>query len=175
MATKFRMPIKRSPACDPQRYRVYRMEVEAVGARAYARMPRARVLKLVRSVCRNYGIPVPLVVWTDKLGRWAAEWSDVGETSRIAFSTKKGMSRDFLTVTHELAHHLHHWLDPVTCAAQEAHGPEFMACHMSILDVCRFIPVVGMRAICEKWKIRYADPGEKCSLADLQRAVGVTP
>lgn len=72
---------------------------------------------------------------------------------------------------HELAHHIHYWLSDDGAVDQEAHGPEFMACHISILDTCRFIPVVGMRAICGEWRVRYADPGTGNSLKVLRGIV----
>lgn len=166
MPEKFCMPVRKSPACDPQRHLVYRMEMEAIGARIYGSLTRKLTRRLVRSVCRNYGIPAPRVVWTNRLGRWAAEWSDAGG-GRIAFSTSKLVARDFLTVTHELAHHLHYCLAKDMIDEQESHGPEFMACHMSILDVCRMLPVQGMRAVCKAWGVKYHDPGTRCSLTKL--------
>jgi predicted SprT family Zn-dependent metalloprotease len=163
VAKQFQYPIKRSPASDPQQYRVYRMENEAIGARQYMRASKEKIRQLVRSVCRNYGVPAPKLVWCD-LGKWAAEW----DNGMIRLNTKKGMASDVLTVTHELAHHIHYHL----AGRQDlhaAHGPEFMAVHMSILDTCRIIPVEGMRAICARWKVLYCDPGTTCSLPKLRR------
>jgi len=169
---KFRYAIRRSPKSDPQQYRVYRMENEAIGSRHYRRLSRRGISALIRGVCRNYGVPMPRVVWKD-LGRWAAEWSAKADTRKrtISFSTRKKMSRDVITVTHELAHHLHYELAGQEADTQENHGPQFMACHMSILDTCRIIPIVGMRAICDTWNIRYLDPGTTRSLAKLKRVI----
>lgn len=167
MGVKYRRPVKRSPKSDPQQYRVYRMEVEAIGARRYMRLTRPVIRQLVASISRNYHIPQPGLVW-ENLGRWAAEWRPDGS---IAFNTHKGNARDFLTVTHEMAHHLHFHLAGDRNETQEGHGPEFMACHMSILDTCRMIPVVAMRAICDDYKIRYKDPGTTNSLVKLQSVV----
>lgn len=165
MAKRFKYPLRRSPKSDPQQYRVYRMENEAIGAREFMRMSRPAIRQLVRSVCRNYRVPQAKVVWCD-LGKWAAEW----DNGVIKLNTKKGTASDLLTVTHELAHHLHWHL--AGHDEHEAHGPEFMACHMSILDTVRAVPVVGMRAVCAKWKIRYHDPGTANSLARLKRICG---
>lgn len=167
MPTKYRYPVKRSPKSDPQQYRVYRMENEAIGARSYLKLQRTVIGQLVRSVCHNYGVPCPRLVWKN-LGRWAAEWVEPGE---IAFSTRKKNGKDILTVTHELAHHIHFHLSNGAEKTQEPHGPEFMACHISILDTCRVIPVVGMRAICKAWKVDFKDPGTTNSLAKLKRIV----
>lgn len=170
MPAKFRYPLKRSPKSDPQQYRVYRMENEAIGARQLVQLTRNAVRSLVKGVCRNYHVPVADVAWSD-LGRWAAEWREQPSqsTSLIVLSTRKRTGRDVLTLTHELAHHVHHWLSDGASAGHESHGREFMGCHMSILDTCRVIPVVGMRAICEAWKVRYADPGTRQSLPRLKR------
>ena len=167
MPAKYCYPVKRSPKSDPQQYRVYRMENEAIGARSYHKLTKAMQRTLVASVCKNYGVPAAKLVWRD-LGRWAAEWV---QPNTIRLNVFKGTSRDVLTLTHELAHHVHHWLSKGADETQQAHGPEFMACHMSILDTCRVIPVIGMRAICAAWKIRYADPGTTNSLAKLKRIV----
>jgi hypothetical protein len=174
VAAKYRYPIKRSPARDPQQYRVYRMENEAIGARMYQRLTRTAMRRLVRSVCRNYRVPRIQLIWTD-LGKWAAEWSGGEESRVVRLNTKKGTSQDMLTITHELAHHIHFWLSDGISEDQEDHGPEFMACHMSILDTCRVIPVVGMRAICDAWKVRYADPGTGSSITKLKRIVRRLP
>lgn len=143
------------------------MEVEAIGARRYMRLPRATIRQLVASISKNYGVPQPKLVW-ENLGKWAAEWRPNGS---IAFNTHKGNARDFLTVTHEMAHHVHFCLAGENSAEQEGHGPEFMACHMSILDTCRMIPVIAMRVICNQYKIRYKDPGTTNSLTKLRAVV----
>lgn len=172
MAARYRYPVKRSPKTDPQQYRVYRMENEAIGARKYMAMDRATAMTLARSVCRNYRVPIVKVKWED-LGKWAAEWRDSNDEGGecIVLGTRKRTSRDILTLTHELAHHIHHHLSEGMDALQQDHGPEFMACHMSILDVCRVVPVVGMRAICDAWKVKYIDPGTSNSLGKLKRIV----
>ena len=170
MPAKFDMPLRRSPKSDPQQYRVYRMENEAIGARQYMQLTRGKIRALVRGVCKNYHVPAPVVLWAD-LGRWSAEWREqASERARgIVFNPSKKIAHDILTVTHELAHHLHYCLSAGAWQAQESHGPEFMACHMSILDTCRVIPVVGMRAVCAAWEVRFHDPGTRQSLARLQQ------
>jgi hypothetical protein len=166
VTTRYRYPIKRSPKSDPQQYRVYRMENEAIGARKYMSMDPKTTVQLARSVCRHYRVPVVKLEWVN-LGKWAAEW----EGRVIRLSTKKKTSRDILTFTHELAHHVHYWLSEGASEEQQSHGPEFMGCHMSVLDTCRVIPVVGMRAVCEAWNVRFMDPGTHNSLKTLKRIV----
>lgn len=165
MPARFDLPLKRSPKSDPQQYRLYRMENEAIGGRTYHRLTDAMQRALASGICRNYRVPNVAIIRKD-LGKWAAMWSP---PRTIEFNTRKGTARDLVTLTHELAHHVHHWLSDGAAENQESHGPEFMACHMSILDTVRVIPVVGMRAICEAWGVRYIDPGTRQSLARLQR------
>jgi len=172
MPRRFRFPVKRSPKSDPQQYRMYRMENEAIGARMYAKLTRGTVGVLVRSVCRSYGVPTPRLVWKD-LGAWAAQWVQIpGERrSTIELNTRKSTSKDIITITHELAHNLHFWLSGSTNEGHEAHGPEFMACHMSILDTCRMIPVAAMKVICDEWDVKYLDPGKEQSGQRLQKLI----
>lgn len=165
MPVKYRMALTRSPASDPQQYRLYRMESEAIGARGYVRLTQSTLARFVRSLCREYRMPVPTLRFGD-IGKWGAEWHP---DSVITINTQRNKNRDLLTLTHELGHHLHDHLAPD--AEHEPHGPQFMACYMSLLDTARIIPVVGMRAICDHYKVRYADPGDRNSLTTLRRAV----
>lgn len=167
MAQPFQMPIKRSPRKDPQQHRVYRMENSAIGARNYRTLKRADILALVRSVCRNYRVKAPLVRFR-RVGKWAAEWSDIAG-GLITLNPHKGTGQDLLTVTHELAHHVHHKLSKGRDEQHEAHGAEFMAVHMSILDTTRVIPIEGMRVIAKRWRVRYRDPGPNNNLIRLRR------
>lgn len=162
MGRRYKIPLKKSPKSDPQQRLVYRMENEAIGARSYMGLTQREAQRFARAVCREYRLPRVEIRFKD-LGKWAAEWAP---PNIITLGTKK-CSRDLLTVAHELAHHLHEAIVPNT--TQEAHGAEFMACYMSVLDTCRMIPVIAMRAICETYKIRYLDPGK--SLTSLRRVV----
>lgn len=166
MAKHFQFPLKRSPTGDSQQYLVYRMENEAIGARKYATLSARNISRLIRSICREYQLPKVTVLFED-LGKWTAEWRP---PATIVFG-KKLTAKTLLTVTHEMAHHLHYHIAGVASLEHEDHGAEFMACHMSILDTARVIPVVGMRAICDAYGVKYADPGTKNSLAALRKAV----
>lgn len=170
MPRRFARSIQRSPKSDPQQFKVYRMENEAIGGRNYAILSRSAAMAVARGICKQYGVRPPRIQWAN-LGRWAAEWREHpsdGEPS-IVFSTTKRTARCLLTVTHEVAHHLHYELSDGAWENQESHGPEFMGVHMSVLDTIRMIPVCAMRAVCDKYKIRYADPGEGSSLSRLTR------
>lgn len=169
MPRKINKPIPKSPKTDPQQYKVYRMEKEAISACSYFRLSQKGIKAIVRAICRHYKLKQIRVKFAD-LGQWAAECHS---PNFIVFSSRKGTSRDPITVTHELAHHLHESLVPDS--GHEDHGPEFIACHMSILDAMRVIPVVGMRAILDKYKIRYIDPGVKHKRETLKRRISRNP
>lgn len=42
---------------------------------------------------------------------------------------------------------------------------------MSVLDTARIIPTYAMRTVCDKYKIAYADPGDRNDIRELWRAV----
>jgi hypothetical protein len=164
MPKPFDMAIAKSPPSDPQRHLLYRMENEAIGARQYLQLTRAQLTRYINSLVRAYRMP-KVVIRFGELGRWAAEWC---EPNILTFA-HKAASRDLLTAAHEVAHHLHGWLSQGL--VQEGHGPEFMACYMSILDTTRHIPVAGMRAICRQYGVRFKDPGDTSDITELVRAV----
>lgn len=164
---KFRNPIPRAPRNDPQRSRVYRMETEAIGARNYMRMSRSDVKRFVRSVCRAYGLPRVKIIYKD-LGRWAAQWVE----PNIIELGRKSSSRDLITLAHELAHHLHHQLSPDDTAG---HGPEFMTCHMSILDMARIVPYEAMRVICRLYGVLHSRVSDPLDVSLLRRALRARP
>lgn len=148
---------------DPQQFILYRVEREEIGCRDYARLTLEKAKQISRSVCRTYGMP-QAKLRRRVMGRWAAEWDD----GTIWLNPKKGTASDLLTLLHELAHHLHYHLWD-GFAKQEDHGPEFMACYMSIMDTVRLIPYDAMGLICRRRGLRYFSPGP--SLKSLRRAV----
>lgn len=153
---------------DPQQFLLYRMEREEIGARDYARLTFKECKRIARSVCRAYGVPQARLT-RRVMGRWAAEW----DNGVITLNPKKGTATDLLTILHELAHHVHAYLGEDT-TAQEAHGPEFMACYLSILDTVRMIPYDAMATICRRRKLRFYMPGPniKTLKAALDRRAG---
>lgn len=166
MPAKFRIPLKRSPKSDPQQYRVYRLENEAIGSRRYIDLTRAAIKRFARAICRAYGVPQAKIIFTADLGRWGGEWQTGGI---IKINPSKGGAMDLITIAHELAHHIHECAVPDN--DHQDHGPEFVACYMSILDTARIIPIVGMRAILDRYKIKYVDPGEGRNITTLQRRI----
>lgn len=165
MPVKYRMALKRSPRRDPQQYRFYRMESESIGARGYVVLTQTAIRKLIRSLCHKYNTKQAGVIFED-IGPWSGEWRSEGV---IALNPGRSRARDLITVTHEFVHHLHEHIAPGN--DHQNHGPQFVACYMSVLDTARIVPVVGMRAILDSYKIKYNDPGTKNSLTDLRQAV----
>lgn len=140
------------------------MEHEALGARGYEGLPRDGVLQFVAGTCRSLRVPLATVQFKN-IGAWSGDYG--GGLVRINPTRKGAMC--LLTIAHELGHHVHAMLAPDN--DDEPHGPQFMAAYMAVLDNGRILPVVGMRAICDHYKIKYNDPGTRNSLRALRRAV----
>lgn len=163
-----RMPkyVKRSPKKDPQKHLVYFMEADSLGAlHHHAKMTRAGIRKFAKSVCGIYQVP-QVAVQFKQLDSSAAHWQ---EPCTLIFNPKQmPWSQSLLIVIHELAHHVHYSLAP---EGQQDHGPEWMCCYMDILDAVRVLPYEGMRAVCDKYGVKYADRGNSERLSALKRAV----
>lgn len=158
------MPVRRAHPNDPQQWRLYRMESETLGARGYARLTRRTLVQFVRGISRQYKVPAPYVEFVDLKG-WSAEC----DNGVLRFNTSRRHALDVITAAHEFAHHLHTVLVPLD--VHQAHGPQFLACYMSVLDTARIIPTYAMRTVCDKYKIAYNDPGDRNDIRDLWRAV----
>jgi hypothetical protein len=164
MARRFKRPTKKSPKSDPQRNLVYRMESEAIGARTLLTLTKPRIVSLLRNLARSYHI-APCKVRFNDMTAWAADWQPPG----IITFGRKTTSQDLLTALHEFAHHLHYVIEP--CDTHAGHGPEFMCCYMSVLDHVRFLPVVAMAAVCDKYKIKYIRPKETDGIDELSKLI----
>lgn len=171
MPAKFLMPVAKSSKKDPQQYRLYRMERECFDGICRAQLTLPQIKTFAKAVCRNYGVPGVTFRLKD-IGHWTGMcWTD----GNIDLNRKKRKSRTIITVAHELAHHVHNWLVPHLIAKQQNHGPEFLACYMSILDTSRIVPMQGMRAILQSYDLQYIDPGDNCSLSTLKRRISKEP
>lgn len=168
MVAKFQMPIKRSSRKDPQQYLLYRMEQECFGGMWRGKMTLKAIRALANSVCKNYRVS-PVKVKFKDLGRWAGQcWLH----AQIDINPNKRAALSVLCIIHEIAHHVHNQLVPDEILfQQEPHGPEFLACYMSIMDTTRIVPITGMRAILKSYKLRYIDPGDGNSLATLTKRI----
>lgn len=166
MPAALRYPLRKGSLADPQQFRVYRMESEAIGARAYMRLDDEMIRHLSGGICKSYGMPQVEIVWEPI--SFAADY----QRGRIRLSSVKGTSRNAITIVHECAHHLHEFLSGEERAdQQQPHGPAFMGCYMHILDTVRIIPVYAMRLVCERYRVKFVEPGEKGKIAVLKRAV----
>jgi hypothetical protein len=164
MARRFRRPIKKSPKCDPQRNLLYRMESEQIGGRTYLVLTKRKIISLLKNLARTYHVEPCVVRFTDMTG-CAAHW----EAPNVITFGAKATSRDLLTALHEFAHHLHYLIEPSN--DQAAHGPEFMCCYLSVLDSTRFIPIVAMTALCDKYKIKYIAPKDTDGMDQLTKLI----
>lgn len=172
MVAKFRMPVKRSPKDDSQQYQLYRMEQECFGGMWRGKMTLKDMRSLANSVCRNYGVRKVEVAFKD-LGKWAGQcWLN----SKIEINPNKRAALSVICILHELAHHVHNQLAPYELLInQEPHGPEFMACYISVLDTARIVPLSGMRAILGAYNINYIDPGDDNKLSTLKARISKRP
>lgn len=164
MTVRYRRQVSRSPVSDPQRNLLYRMEYEALGARGYEGLTRADVRQFARGTCRSLGVPQAVIRFSD-IGAWSGEYGE----GVVTLNHKRKGALCLLTIAHELGHHVHCALAPEN--DHEPHGPQFLAAYMAVLDNGRVLPVVGMRAILDFYKLRYHDPGTKNNLTALKRAV----
>lgn len=172
MVAKFRMPIKRSLKSDPQQYLLYRMEQECFGGMWRGRMTLKAIRSLSDSICKNYGVEKAKVSFKE-LGKWAGQCLSTGA---IEINPNKRAALSMICILHELAHHIHNQLVPFeVLVKQEFHGPEFLACYMSVLDTTRVIPLAGMRAILKGYDLMYIDPGDDCSVSVLKERISQLP
>lgn len=140
------------------------MEHEALGARGYEGLTRRDIRQFAKGTCRSLGVPQVGIRFVD-IGEWCGDYSD----NLIRLNHKRKGATCLLTIAHELGHHVHEALAPGN--DHESHGPQFLAAYMAVLDNGRILPVVGMRAILDFYKLRYNDPGTRNSLTALRRAV----
>ena len=144
------------PNADPQQLRFYALEREEIGARDYARLTIAKCKQVARSVCRAYHVPQAQVSRA-VLERWAAEWTP---RRGIYLSKSIGTATDLLTILHELAHHVHYWSTPAKAYnTHQDHGPEFVACYLSILEHVRLMPRDALATVLERRGLKYLMPG----------------
>lgn len=172
MVAKFRMSVKRPSRRDVQQYLLYRMEKESFGGLRRGKMTQKEMQSFANAVCRNYAVPQVSVRFKD-LGQWAGQcWAD----GRIDINPKKTGSLSVLCIAHELAHHIHNNLVPDKRRRQhQSHGPEFLACYISVFDTARIVPSAGMRAVLDTYKLKYIDPGDDNSLATLRKRISKSP
>lgn len=166
MPRQFARPIRRSPKSDPQQYRVYRMESEAIGARHWLRLSRQNVARFIHAACRSYGIP-RIKIRFENHRKWAAYFQ---APSLIVFS-KKTTARDLLTAAHEFAHYLHYVVAGAKSEQHAVHGSEFMTCYLSVLDTIRFIPARAMALLCEERSIKHVCPKEGAGVDQLRKLI----
>lgn len=166
MPRRFAKPVRQSPKSDPQQYELYRMESEAIGARHWLRLSRQNVIRFIRSACRAYGIP-QLTIRFESHRKWAAYFM---APALVVFS-RKTTARDLLTAAHEFAHYLHFAVAGAESEKHATHGPEFMACYMSVLDTIRFLPVQAIALLCDERAIKYVRPKEGMGVDQLRKLI----
>jgi hypothetical protein len=171
VAKKLALPVKRSPRSDPQQYRFYRMENEALLGPRYVTLPRKTIRKLASAVCRRYRVKQVPVIFRD-LGDWYGSTHRSGYP-RIEINSKKKSARCALVILHELAHWVHDHLAPDN--KHQAHGKEYLCVYASVFDSCRIIPLEAMRVVFAKYRLSFLDPGTSPSPSKLRQLLSQAP
>lgn len=135
-----------APKSDPQRERLYRMERACFKGWDVGRMTVPQIELWVKRVARKYGVQVPAVT-TKELPGYAGEYWD----GRITLCSQKESGKTLLTLTHEMAHHIHEQLGDAE--KDEAHGPEFLTCYVHLLHTLKLVPALAMQVICETHRL----------------------
>lgn len=168
MPKKFPNYVYQSPKKDPQQNLVYYLEGNGLqGIRDMPFVSQKAAKNLAFELCKNYDVSPVKVRFVELEGR-LAEYDSSLPVPCISMN-KNEKSIGLLILLHEFAHHLHFEI----CAGleQQDHGPEYMACYMSVLDCARVIPISGMAAILDEYGVKYCHPGKKNSLSTLRRVV----
>jgi len=133
------------PKADPQRDNVYWLEAEFNGWWHHVRSPRDKLLDYVTAVCKYYGVEEPKVVISRR-----KEVNCDGDYLHSVITLYVGRGDNPGVLMHELAHHV---IDELY-EDVEAHGPEFCAVYMHLLDKWCFLPNEEFRRLAKKYKLR---------------------
>jgi hypothetical protein len=137
---------RRSPAFDPQRELLYKMEREFIGQALHHTVPTKELRATLKHACSYYGVPLP------KFKVVNADERTFGWTSYTTIVLNRGYhGANTVTLLHELAH----WIvDHKVHDRVEAHRPQFVGVYMHLLDKYRVLPSAGFRSLAKKWGIR---------------------
>ncbi len=134
------------PKTDPQRDDVYWLEAEFNGWWHHVRSTRIQLLDYVTRVCKYYGVDEPRIVVSRKQG------GHDGDYLHGVITLAAGRGDNPGVLLHELAHHVTDSLyDDVP-----AHGPEFVAIYMHLLDKMCILPHEEFRRLAKKYKVKIA-------------------
>jgi len=147
--------MSKSPAYDPQRQEVYRMEKKGLFGLNRTRLTRAEHRHLLSLGCAKFGIKPPRLLY--KPGKaWAGLYVSAPVPS-ITMSTTYVGGLSAMTLLHELAHHIVYCCDLTDRLAP--HGPEFVGVYGDLMECMGFIPFGSWELLTEQFRIARFDTG----------------
>lgn len=135
-----------APLSDPQRDAVYYLEGLFFGQDRYEEGNRNTLLPLLKHVCNYYKVEVPRLRIVNQPEEDAAGWV-VGKSITLNRGRKGANTRVLL---HETAH----YLTDTFYKDHEAHGPEFVAIYMHLLDNYRILPTEAFKILARRERLK---------------------
>jgi hypothetical protein len=144
-----------SPRCDPQQDRAYAWEGDFTDWAPH-RATKAEMRKIVRKLCRMYGVPVPEIVFLTKnfhKGKSGTSTYDP-DLHRIKFRPRHMQPN---TAAHEAAHTVTDW---ILGPSLPAHGREWMGVMINCLVACKVAPRAALEAHARSRRLQFCRPGD---------------
>lgn len=155
----------KSPAYDPQREEVYRMEYDGLPGLSRTRYTRADHSLLLTQMSAKFEIEPPTLRWVSTV-KYSGLWVD----DRIELSTHARKSgRSPMTLIHEFSHHvMAQWDDEDIL---EGHGPEFVGVYGDCLAMAGLIPWHGWQELCKQYGVKCLDTKAIRTISGLRRTI----
>ena len=143
---------------DPQREALFKMEREFEGCLIHHSAPKNFLVKKANEICDYYGVlrvKLYFVRQRSDMYGWteSSHDQDYARTKIFLNEGRKGATgKNLPTLVHELAHHI---VDSVYDYA-EAHGPEFCAVYMHLMNKYKLMSEDCFRLSARRWGIKIA-------------------
>ena len=134
---------------DPQARKVYAMERCELRGHLRHRVSMRVLRAAARRVCIETGVP-QVQVYSKRTRGCGGEYT---YPDRIDLNPSVG--RNFMSLAHELAHHVA-W---IKSPHSHAHGPTWVWWYARIMDAMRLVPFEGTLAICRRHGVAIAPVG----------------
>lgn len=139
-----------APKVDPQRLRIYDFESEINGWWAHSSATTRELESLLHAICKYYKVEPPRFgVLRSKKAAWTGEY-DPNTDEIVLNRSREGCNA--MVLCHETAHYI------AECfyTDVEAHGKEFVAIYMHILDHFAFLPHRCFRLMAKTHRLKIA-------------------
>lgn len=159
-----------SPAYDPQREELYRMEKKGLPGLALAKYSRDNHRILLNRLCTEFGLDPPILTFEAR-DDCAGLYQSCAELkwAKITLSTAYKSGNSPLTLVHEIAHHVVDSWDPE--GHLHPHGPEFVGVYGDALAMAGIVPWEGFRAMCARYKVECMDTVLASSPTKLRKLI----